>query len=131
MADGSGTMTDAIHYRRNRLISHTKLRKQLFQKEHGICQQCGRDCEALRKRLRALGPEERRLERLRLGIPEVQTWLWEGHHIIPVAEGGTDLLGNMQTLCIFCHKGITAGYASARATGRRAAAGSDLMEIFR
>jgi hypothetical protein len=124
-------MTAPIHYRRNRLISHTKLRAQLFQKEHGVCQKCGRDCEALRKRLRALGPEERRLERLRLGIPEGQTWLWECHHRIPVAEGGTDLLENLQTVCVWCHPIITVGYASARATGRRAAATPDgLSEVF-
>jgi 5-methylcytosine-specific restriction endonuclease McrA len=123
-------MTAPIRHRRNRLVSHDRLRRQVFQRDHGTCSLCGRDCEALRKNLRSLSPEARRLERLRLGIPEGQSWTWEADHILPVAEGGTDLLTNLRTLCPLCHKGITAGYASARATGRRAAAVSEIGAVF-
>lgn len=62
------------------------------------------------------------MERLRLGIPEGRTSYWDCHHLTAVAEGGTDLLSNVQTLCVWCHERETAASASARAGGRRAAA---------
>jgi 5-methylcytosine-specific restriction endonuclease McrA len=123
-------MTGTIHYRRNRLISHPKLRKQVFQRDHGRCALCNRDCEALRKRLRALGPEERRLERLRLGIPETQSWTWEIDHVTPVAEGGTDLPSNLRTLCFVCHPKVTATYAASRTSDRRRATMGTLSEVY-
>lgn len=46
--------------------------------------------------------------------------LWEADHILPVDEGGTDDLGNFQTLCLHCHKEKTARQAKRRRTmGRK------------
>lgn len=124
---------EPIAYRRNRLTPHKHLRNAVFHRDHGVCFHCGRDCEALRKHLRALKPEDRALERQRLGIPAGKQSCWECHHRIPVAEGGHDLLSNLQTLCVFCHERVTAAYAAERATRRKRAEewrGSGLSEVF-
>jgi len=36
-----------------------------------------------------------------------KSW-WEADHIRPVVEGGDSDLENMRTLCIPCHRGVTA-----------------------
>jgi 5-methylcytosine-specific restriction endonuclease McrA len=115
----------------NERAAHRALRHAVFARDRGRCGQCGRDCEAVRLRLRALPPEARERERQRLGIARGRTSLWDVHHVTPRAEGGGDALTNLATLCVWCHERETVAFASARATGRRAAAGSDLMEIFR
>ena len=43
-----------------------------------------------------------------------KTW-WEADHIVPVVEGGDSSLGNIRTLCIRCHRGVTAELRSRRA----------------
>lgn len=103
-----------------------ELRFQVWRRDHGKCASCGGDCEALRKRLRALGPEERRLERLRLGIPEGLTTFWQAHHIVAFSEGGLDLVENMATLCWKCHPKATAQLMDARTGAHERAAGRPL-----
>jgi 5-methylcytosine-specific restriction endonuclease McrA len=125
--------TPTVKYRRNRLITHRALRSAVFQRDHGVCSRCGRDCEAIRKQLRALSPEKRDLERQRLGIAAGRTSAWDIHHRIPVAAGGTDLLSNLVTLCYACHPRVSREYAAERAEARERAmewAGSGLGEIF-
>jgi 5-methylcytosine-specific restriction endonuclease McrA len=35
--------------------------------------------------------------------------LWDADHIVPVAEGGGECdLGNVRTLCLHCHRVVTA-----------------------
>ena len=43
---------------------------------------------------------------------------WEHDHIIPLKDGGSHALDNIQTLCIPCHKLKTAREAGARASRR-------------
>jgi 5-methylcytosine-specific restriction endonuclease McrA len=107
-----------VHVRPNQ----PALRYAVFKRDGGICATCGFDTEALRVRLLLLPYGERELERRRLGIPVGRTSYFDVHHIIPVADGGTDTLTNTVTLCWKCHSKETTAYASARATGRRAAA---------
>lgn len=86
------------------------LRNQVFERDRGVCSQCGIDCEA----------EIRRLKRLR-GVGRIKGWkdwglrpgqrksLWDADHILPVAEGGGECdLSNMRTLCLRCHREATA-----------------------
>jgi hypothetical protein len=40
--------------------------------------------------------------------------LWEAHHILPVAEGGTHAPENLRTLCHPCHKHVTKLLATRR-----------------
>jgi 5-methylcytosine-specific restriction endonuclease McrA len=106
----------------NERAAHRRLRHAVFARDRGVCARCGRDCEAIRRRLRALSREARRLECLRLGVARGRTSLWDVHHVTPRAEGGGDALTNLATLCVWCHERETIAFASARATGRRAAA---------
>jgi 5-methylcytosine-specific restriction endonuclease McrA len=95
------------------------LRFAVFKRDSGICNDCGCDTEALRVRLLLLPYGERELERRRLGIPVGRTSYFDVHHIIPVADGGTDQLSNTVTLCWKCHAVETAIYAASRASDRR------------
>lgn len=46
--------------------------------------------------------------------------LWEADHKIPVVEGGPNVLANLRTLCLPCHKAETRALASRRAQRRAA-----------
>ena len=57
-----------------------KLRRQVIVRDGAVCQACGIICEAYA----------------------------QVDHIVPKAQGGTDDLGNLQTLCRRCHSKKTA-----------------------
>jgi 5-methylcytosine-specific restriction enzyme A len=65
------------------------VRQQVWERDHGLCAQCGIDTGA--KRARGTGH------------------LWQADHIVPVAEGG-GLCGleGYRTLCFACHAAVTA-----------------------
>lgn len=47
---------------------------------------------------------------------------WQADHVVPVADGGDWFdLANIRTLCVPCHRGVTAVQNSERAARRRAA----------
>lgn len=72
------------------------LRAQVFARDRGVCAICGLDCEA----------ERRKRKRKRTGR---RTSLWDADHIVPVVEGGGECdLDNMRTLCLRCHREVTA-----------------------
>ena len=81
------------------------LRQQVFNRDHGICAQCGRDThEGARRRARGSGHR------------------WQADHIVPVVEGGGECgLENIRTLCTACHRVETAALARRRAKNRPAA----------
>ena len=58
-----------------------KLRQRVFERDHGLCQQCLRD-----------------------GRVSAAT---DCDHIISKAKGGTDEMSNLQMLCRACHKAKT------------------------
>jgi len=112
------------------------LREAVLKRDHGVCAQCGRDCEGLKNRLDAivwgfyrgvLGEQalrgllwKRMLDRLglRTALGYLRSF-WEADHIVPLCEGGTNVLDNLRTLCICCHKSETAALAKRRAARRR------------
>lgn len=53
--------------------------------------------------------------------------LWHADHILPLAEGGTNALANIRTLCVPCHKAETAALARRLAEARRLAAGKPVQ----
>lgn len=70
------------------------VRKQVFERDHGVCSGCGSDTmvmvEVRWKRARGSGH------------------LWQADHIVPVIEyGGECGLENYRTLCTTCHKRAT------------------------
>jgi 5-methylcytosine-specific restriction endonuclease McrA len=117
------------------------VRRLLFKKEQGICQQCQLDTEALKKQAHQVAMEQRRvplserhwwrhaysftkvvLEVTIHGQQEIplSRTLWEADHIVPVVEGGGACgLENYRTLCYWCHKLVTKAMHARRALERR------------
>lgn len=108
------------------------VRVRVWQRDEGVCRGCGLDCDNLEKRLwgystmtkmAAKGslPERgmRTSMELRVALvtelknfgfalnPGVVTTLWEADHVVPVVDGGSFLLPNLQTLCAPDHRNKT------------------------
>lgn len=82
------------------------LRSQVFARDRGVCALCGLDTEALRKDKRKLDYRARRQFEKDWGS---RRSLWDADHIVPMAEGGGECgLANMRTLCLKCHRAVTA-----------------------
>ena len=87
------------------------LRDQVFSRDRGICALCQADTVAIYAALkRARGPA--RAAGLSLyGMKSITSRrsLWDADHVRPVAEGGGQCdLDNLRTLCIPCHREVTA-----------------------
>lgn len=112
------------------------LRRQVFERDKGICAQCGCDTEKVERVLRYAASsyynmpcyERGGLDWLftraagfiydALDYKSAQTY-WEADHIKEVVRGGEPYLDNIQTLCRPCHKQKTKRQAGERAAERR------------
>jgi len=92
------------------------LREKVFERDRGVCAQCGTDTVALRRDMRKLDYAARRTLLKSWGLREgSRKSLWDADHIIPVAEGrGQCDLSNMRTLCLKCHREATAALHARR-----------------
>ncbi len=82
------------------------LRERVFERDRGVCALCGLDTEALRRDKRKLDFNARRRFEKEWGT---RRRLWDADHIVPVVEGGGECdLSNMRTLCLKCHREVTA-----------------------
>ncbi len=82
------------------------LREQVFDRDRGVCALCGLDTEALRRDKRKLDFTARRRFEKEWGT---RRRLWDADHIVAVIEGGGECdLSNMRTLCLKCHREVTA-----------------------
>ena len=132
---------DALRIR----TSPSAARESVFERDLGVCAECGTNTQALRERLR-------RFRRLRARpdvvaqarelvrgfetaidvlderpIVVIRRSLWEADHVVPVAEGGGGCgLDNLRTLCIPCHRAATAELAGRRAHKRKKTRGDDV-----
>ena len=102
------------------------VREKVLERDRGVCAQCGVDCLAAwkhLKRLRGAASLKARLEwGLRLGSAGRKS-LWDADHIVPVVEGGGECdLENIRTLCLKCHRAVTAQLREKRLKANRAAA---------
>lgn len=99
------------------------LRYQVFLRDGGVCGLCGLDtiaAYAALKRSRGTARTEA-LAMWGLSSPTARRSLWDADHIRPVAEGGGECdLDNLRTLCLMCHREVT---ADLRRRLRRAPAG--------
>lgn len=124
------------------------LRWKVGQRDHGVCSACGLDTARV-NRIRERAHE--RTYRYRVtpgsltGVKRLARWLrartfdvptiwfggtvvlWHADHIVPLAEGGTNALANIRTLCVPCHKAETAALARRLAEARRLAAGKPVQ----
>lgn len=107
------------------------MRTAVFDRDHGICSICKKDCEKLRieglkilqtdgeqslkKFLKQYGYPDRRIK---LFLSRKGAALWDADHIIPVSWGGGGCgLNEMRTLCVPCHDFITHDQRRMRALG--------------
>jgi len=77
----------------NRNPGPSLLRAMVFQRDRGVCAVCAQDCKHLQ---------------------------WDADHVIPLHRGGSNCIGNVQTLCVDCHREKSAAEATERARIRRA-----------
>lgn len=87
------------------------LRDQVFARDHGVCALCGTDTVAAYKELKRSRGRVRDEALAMWGISSVRARrsLWDADHIRPVAEGGGQCdLENLRTLCLPCHREVTA-----------------------
>lgn len=115
-------------------------RQLVYRRDKGVCALCELDTDMLVKMID--GPKQaffstrpwRRMDDFprgsfvrRVGYnPHPLLWkigrtasLWDMDHIVPVVEGGGECdLSNLRTLCLWCHKQVTADLAARRARKR-------------
>ena len=108
------------------VISGSHVRVKVFARDRGVCAECGLDTEALDKRIRCLDHAPKLAAVKMLAEQNFDTvwrdrWisLWAADHVEPLAEGGGYGLGNLQTLCVPCHKKKTAEQAWRKAQQRK------------
>lgn len=87
------------------------LRERVFARDRGVCAVCAADTVRIFAALRrARGPaREAGLRVYGLKTIRSRRSLWDADHIVPVAEGGGQCdLDNLRTLCLPCHREVTA-----------------------
>jgi len=87
------------------------LRDQVFARDRGVCALCDTDTVAAYaelKRSRGRARDEA-LEVWGMKTVTARRSLWDADHVRPVAEGGGQCdLDNLRTLCLPCHREVTA-----------------------
>ena len=91
------------------------LRERVFERDHGVCADCGIDCIAEYHHLKRLRGAARAKAAAAWGLRGRKS-LWDADHTIPVVEGGGECdLSNMRTLCLRCHRARTTKLRERRA----------------
>lgn len=105
------------------------IRAAVHRRDAGVCAGCGMNCDLERARctpgtFQAATPAERRIlsRFMQAGFPspalDRRPW-WHADHVIPLAEGGANVLENFRTLCVPCHAAETRRLAGRLAAARR------------
>jgi 5-methylcytosine-specific restriction endonuclease McrA len=89
------------------------LRDQVFARDRGVCALCRADTVAIFAALKRTRPRSpaRNAGLSFYGMKSItaRRSLWDADHILPVAEGGGQCdLDNLRTLCLPCHREVTA-----------------------
>ncbi len=87
------------------------LRDQVFARDHGVCALCSTNTTQAYAALKRSRGQNRAESLAMWGLKSVQARrsLWDADHILPVAEGGGQCdLDNLRTLCLPCHREVTA-----------------------
>ncbi|QKF94882.1 hypothetical protein QKU48_gp1424 [Fadolivirus algeromassiliense] len=113
---------ECVHEYRLR-TSGSYLRDCVFKRDSGICAICGLDTKELAKTLMRMDPTDPARDLLlkqnniqqtrKIKLRKCGGGLWDADHILQVQDGGGECgLENIRTLCIGCHKIITASSRS-------------------
>lgn len=92
-----------------RFLRGPNLRREVFQRDRGVCAECGKDTVAFEKQFEGIpgGPYLRSKALREMGIANSAA-LWHADHIVPVSEGGGECgIENLRTLCWRCHQTVT------------------------
>ncbi|WP_241654291.1 HNH endonuclease [Granulicella sibirica] len=95
------------------------LRDQVFARDRGVCALCQADTIAIYNALRRARGPNRKAGLCLYGLATIHARrsLWDADHILPVAEGGGQCdLDNLRTLCLPCHREVTASLRLRRRT---------------
>ena len=87
------------------------LRDHVFARDKGVCAMCATDTVAAYRQLKRSRGKARTEALAMWGVASVgaRRSLWDADHIVPVAEGGGQCdLENLRTLCLPCHREVTA-----------------------
>ena len=87
------------------------LREQVFARDLGVCSLCEADTLAIYSALKRARGAARIAGLSLFGMRTISSRrsLWDADHIRPVAEGGGQCdLDNLRTLCLPCHREVTA-----------------------
>jgi 5-methylcytosine-specific restriction protein A len=87
------------------------LRDQVFARDRGVCRLCQADTVAIYAALKRARGAARTAGLSLYGLKSIaaRRSLWDADHIRPVAEGGGQCdLDNLRTLCLPCHREVTA-----------------------
>jgi len=91
-------------------------RRRVRKRDRGRCAMCRVDTSKIRREVRGRG----RAKQLRALGYKIRGSLWELDHVVPLIDGGSHELANLQSLCTPCHKKKTADEARQRARCRQA-----------
>jgi hypothetical protein len=94
------------------------LRDRTFERDRGICAMCGVDTVAAFNHIRRSRGVARPNSLRQWGLKSLnRRSLWDADHVVPVVEGGGACdLANIRTLCLLCHRRVTAELRARRAT---------------
>lgn len=91
-------------------------RRRVRKRDRGRCAVCRVDTNQIRREVQGRG----RARKLRALGYKIRGSLWELDHVVPLIDGGSHELANLQSLCTPCHKKKTAEEARQRARVRQA-----------
>ena len=101
------------------------LREQVLARDKGICALCGVDTIAAFINIKRARWQRRKLMLIDWGLKSLnRRSLWDADHILPVVHGGGECdLDNIRTLCLKCHRKVTAELRQTRIVARAAVVG--------
>lgn len=98
--------------------SNAVARHLLYRRDKGVCARCKLDASALAGEIRAMPREVATALKAYWRLWHRKT-LWDANHKTAVMDGGGCCgLDNYETLCVFCHRKVTAAQRARRAKHR-------------
>ena len=90
--------------------SPSYVRQQVLKRDKGICAECRVNTLSVFLRMKKARGKSRDEMLKHWGLKKMnRRSLWDADHILPVAEGGGECdLRNLRTLCLLCHRQVTA-----------------------